>query len=211
MDEQALLEQLLEQGKPPPRPGSDNLHYLLMTPFRYPPLRHGSRFGRRHEPSIFYGAHRVETVLAEAAFYRLVFLAGMASAPPRPIRSQHTLFSAAYRSTKGLQLHQAPFDRHRALLTNPVDYAATQRLGSAMRRAGALAFEFRSARDRDGGINVGLFQPSALASNRPDQQEPWFCEVDHQGARFHHLRTHRIRTFPRETFLVNGHLPTPTK
>ena len=32
------------------------LDYLLATPFRYPPLPYGSRFGGRHEPSLFYAA-----------------------------------------------------------------------------------------------------------------------------------------------------------
>lgn len=42
---QAQLEALLERTKPPLRPGTDGLHYLLATPFRYPPLPNGSRFG----------------------------------------------------------------------------------------------------------------------------------------------------------------------
>jgi hypothetical protein len=54
--EQALLEELIERSKPPLRSGTERLHYLLATPFRYPPLRHGSRFGGRFEPSLLYGA-----------------------------------------------------------------------------------------------------------------------------------------------------------
>ena len=45
LEEQAALEYLLDATKPR-RSGLDDLHYLLATPFRYPPLRHGSRFGR---------------------------------------------------------------------------------------------------------------------------------------------------------------------
>ena len=36
--EQALLEQMLEQSKPPLPDNASNLDYLLSTPFRYPPL-----------------------------------------------------------------------------------------------------------------------------------------------------------------------------
>ena len=46
--EQALLEELIEEVKPPTGVPA-GLHYLLFTPFRYPPLRHGSRFGTRAE------------------------------------------------------------------------------------------------------------------------------------------------------------------
>src|SRR5690606_16644700 len=75
LDEQAALEQLIETAKPPDRhPG--RLHILLSTPFRYPPLRHGSRFGGRHEPSLWYGSELPRTAFAELAYYRLVFLDG---------------------------------------------------------------------------------------------------------------------------------------
>lgn len=50
LQEQALLEEMLDDAKPRRRPGTEGLHYLLATPFRYPPLRHGSRFGQRSEP-----------------------------------------------------------------------------------------------------------------------------------------------------------------
>src|SRR5688500_8455099 len=57
LSEQALLEEPLEATKPPvPLAAAPTLDYLLSTPFRYPPLRHGSRFGRRTEPSLFYAS-----------------------------------------------------------------------------------------------------------------------------------------------------------
>ena len=70
LEEQALLEELLESSKPPVPADAEPLHYLLKTPFRYPPLRWGSRFGRRHEPSLFYAALKLETAMAESAYYR---------------------------------------------------------------------------------------------------------------------------------------------
>ena len=80
--EQALLEELLERSKPPRPPGTERLHYLLATPFRYPPLRHGSRFGAREDPSLFYGSRQLPGALAEGAYYRFVFFHGMTT-PPR--------------------------------------------------------------------------------------------------------------------------------
>lgn len=41
-EEHDLLEQLLENTKPII---SNTKHYLIFTPFRYPPLAYGSRFG----------------------------------------------------------------------------------------------------------------------------------------------------------------------
>ncbi|OJT00371.1 hypothetical protein BEE62_09960, partial [Marinobacter nauticus] len=42
MQEQARLEQLLDASKPPIPEQAGKLHYLLATPFRYPPLKYGS-------------------------------------------------------------------------------------------------------------------------------------------------------------------------
>src|SRR5207253_10794125 len=49
-DEQRALEELLDaKAKLSVPAGFEGLHYLLYTPFRHPPLRHGSRFGRSEE------------------------------------------------------------------------------------------------------------------------------------------------------------------
>lgn len=152
LEEQALLEQLLESSKPPLPPGDEPLHYLLRTPFRYPPLRWGSRFGRRHEPSLFYAACRLETAMAETAFYRFVLWYGMVEPPPSGrILSEHSSFEARYQVQRGVRLQLPPFDGHRALLTHRSDYRATHSLGSAMREAGVEAFEYPSARCPQGG------------------------------------------------------------
>ena len=42
---------------------------LLTTPFRYPPLRHGSRFGSRQYRGIFYGSRSRSGCLVEGAYY----------------------------------------------------------------------------------------------------------------------------------------------
>ena len=102
--EQALLEDLIEASKPRVPGPAVGLHYLLATPFRYPPLPWGSRFGRRFEPSLFYAARGIDTVLAECAYYRFVFWSGMAEPPPAPLDTRHTLFSASIETGHGLQL-----------------------------------------------------------------------------------------------------------
>src|SRR5690625_4094619 len=86
---QAVLEELLEASKPPVPLEVTGLGYLLATPFRYPPLRHGSRFGSRDEPSLFYGSRGLPPLLAEVAYYRFVFWKGMSRPPPAPLRTQH--------------------------------------------------------------------------------------------------------------------------
>ena len=206
---QAVLELLLEGTKPPLRKGTEALHYLLATPFRYPPLKHGSRFGARSEPSLFYGSLEIRTVLAEAAYYRFVFWHGMATPPAGKLDTQHTLFGAAYRTAQGLRLQAPPFAGHRAALASPADYRASQALGAAMRTAGIEAFEFVSARDPEAGINVALFTPRAFARKSPVSQEAWLCELDAERVRFRAVRGPDLHEFPLALFQVAGRLPWP--
>jgi hypothetical protein len=164
LSEQALLEEMLEGSKPAARPGAHGLHYLLATPFRYPPLRHGSRFGSRFEPSLFYGSRRLPTALAETAYYRFVFWFGMAKPPPSgKLLTQHTEVRAHYAAHRGLRLQEPPFSAYEAQLRDPGDYTHTQRLGTAMRERGIVAFEYVSARDQARACPAGTPSPGTLA------------------------------------------------
>lgn len=210
LQEQSILESLLDTVKPAWPAHSDRHHYLLRTPFRYPPLPWGSRFGGRHEPSLLYGGLSQEATLAEAAFYRFVFRASMTAPPPADsIRSQHTLWSASYRSALGVRLQMAPFNRHVERITHPADYSATQALGADMRAAGVEAFEYPSARDREHRLCVGLFTPQALAGTRPRSLSPWLCELGAREVAFKPVGGRSIMVWRLEDFLVDGRLPLP--
>lgn len=170
LSEQRRLERLLEQAKPPLLAGTEHLHYLLAAPFRYPPLPYGSRFGTRQEPGLFYGSLTITALLSEAAYYRFVFWSGMSSPPPSgKLDTQHNVFTVDYRTEQGLRLYAPPFTRFATLLTSRDDYDATQQLGREMRAAGIEGFEYTSARDAAGGLNIALYAPQALASARPKQ------------------------------------------
>ena len=211
LEEQALLEQLLESSKPPLPPSEEPLHYLLHTPFRYPPLRWGSRFGRRHEPSLFYAACRLETAMAETAFYRFVLWYGMVEPPPSGrILSEHSSFEARYQVQRGIRLQLPPFDRHREALTHRSDYRTTHELGSAMREAGVEAFEYPSARCPMHGTNVALYAPAAFSEKRPRNLLPWLCETTAGYVAFKSAQTPDTpRLFGLELYLVDGRLPQP--
>lgn len=210
LEEQAVLEALLDQAKPPWPVESKRLHYLLRTPFRYPPLPWGSRFGRPHEPSLLYGGRDLGATLAESAYYRFVFWHSMAApAAGDSIQSQHTLFSIGYRTEHGLRLQAQPFDAHRAALTDPAHYQATQALGTDMRTAGVEAFEYRSARDPAQGLCVGLFIPQALASRSPRDMRPWLCQLSAREVAFKPVGDRAVQSYPLDAFLVQGRLPMP--
>lgn len=210
LTEQALLEDLLEPSKPPRRPGTERLHYLLASPFRYPPLRHGSRFGSRFEPGIFYGAAGLETALAEGAYYRLVFYSAMTVAPPSGrLLTQHSLFRVRYRAARGVRLQDPPCATFEPILRHPSDYGPTQRLGRHLRDGGVDLIQYRSARDPAGGLNLALLDPAALASRRPLDTEPWLCETRAESVIYSGPRGRAVRRFPLRVFEVEGRLPRP--
>ena len=210
LEEQALLEQMLEESKPSIAPESGELHYLLKTPFRYPPLPWGSRFGRRSESSVFYAGTGIEVTLAESAYYRFVFWTSMDAESIKPqIRTEHTLFSVGYGTEQGVQLQQTPFLPYQAELTDPKGYQHCQQLGSTMREAGIEAFEYPSARDPLKGICVGVFTPAVFTAPRPQEMNQWLCEVTATEVSFKQTGDRAVTTFPFECFAINGELPLP--
>jgi len=208
-EEQSVLEDVLEHFKPPLAEGA-RLHYLLFTPFRYPPLRHGSRFGSRRERGIWYGAESLRPAFAEVAYYRLLFLEGT-HADLGLVETDLTAFQARVRTARGVDLTKEPFRRWRAELVSKTSYAATQPLGTAMRDAGVEAFRYESARDVDGGVNVGVLAAKAFAGRKPRNLQTWRCaarrELVELSKRDYGKRA--VHRFLREEFLVRGSLPHP--
>mgnify|MGYP000051679358 FL=1 len=185
MDESAVLEQLLERQKPPYPAGTERLHYLLATPFRYPPLPWGSRFGREWEPGIFYGSCDLQTAQAETAYYRFRFWQGMSVLPPSGVLiTQHDSFSANYACATGAKLQDPPWSQWQESLTRRGDYSVSQAAGSWLREQGVEGFEFQSARCPQQGINVALFKPEGLRSETPMDMQPWLCETSANSVAF---------------------------
>jgi len=189
LEEQALLEQLIEEVKPPFPPDCAGLHYLLATPFRYAPYPHGSRFRRAGQRTgVFYGSRRIETAAAELAFHRLLFFRespGM-KLPSRAV--EHTAFSVRVRG-RAADLTRPPFDADRARWEHLTDYADCQDLADQARSDGVELLIYRSVRDPRGGDNVALLTPKAFADRIYRRQETWRLFVRPQAVQ-------AIREFP---------------
>jgi hypothetical protein len=208
-DEQILLEQLIEGAKPARRTHGA-LHYLLFTPFRYPPLRYGSRFGTRAEPGIWYGSETLHTAFAEVAYYRLLFLEGT-SAELGMVETSLTSFSVLLRAERGVDLTALPFSAYEAMLAAPDSYRATQSIGRAMRESGVEAARFTSARDLERGVNVAVFAPTAFGRRQPRRLQTWHCVATRwavQVSRRDYFER-GVHSFERAQFLVQGMLPAP--
>jgi hypothetical protein len=209
LEEQSLLEELIERSKPP-GPAPPRMHYLLATPFRYPPLAHGSRFGGRDERGIWYGSETLRAAFAEVAYYRLVFLEGTA-ADLGTLSTPLTAFRARANVRLGVDLVAPPFDAHRAAIASPVTYDESQALGRAMKEAGVHAFRYPSARDEEGGVNVGVLAPEAFGSARPRAFERWHCTAARERVELvkEAYADPEAFVFLRDAFLVDGRLPAP--
>lgn len=208
-DEQILLEELIDRAKPPDGTRGRQ-HYLLSTPFRYPPLRHGSRFGRRHDRGIWYGSETRKTVFAEVAYYRYAFLEAT-HADLGVVTTQLTAFTVRARTKHGVDLVAAPFDAHRRSIASPSRYDVSQSLGAAMREAGVELFRYPSARDPEGGVNIGAFSPSVFGAAIPRGFETWHCTATRARVELAKRDYFARETFvfPRENYLVAGALPVP--
>lgn len=188
--EQARLEQLLEATKPPLPLECRDLNYLLFTPFRYRPYPHGSRFRRAGlSPGVFYAGAQVETAIAEAVFYRLLFFAESPATPWPLNASEHSAFSVRYGS-KGLDLTLAPLVRRRRNWMNPTEYSACQTLADNARAAEIEIIRFASVRDPQHRANIALLTCRAFRNKAPIDRQSWRIRVSPSGAQ-------AVREFPK--------------
>jgi hypothetical protein len=104
-----------------------------------------------------------------------------------------------------LQAHPPAAARHVVAVSDPASYGAAQPLGSAMRAADVHAFRYGSARDADGRVCVGAFEPAVFGRRQPRALQTWDCTATRE--RVEVLR--RSFSFERGRFLVRGKLPAP--
>lgn len=202
-DEQATLEALLDESKPPVPDPCRRLHYLLFTPFRYP-SHGGSRFRRAgRTPAVFYAAERIETAAAEVAFHRLLVFADSPGTPWPRNPLQMTAFEARWRAGIVFDLTRAPFAAREAEWTDLLDYSACQALADAARSAGAGAIRSKSARDPAGGTNVTLLSCDAFAEARPTAQRSWRLMLQASGASMICEAPHDALAFGRDAFAAD--------
>ncbi|MBX2849561.1 MAG: RES family NAD+ phosphorylase [Acidiferrobacterales bacterium] len=210
MEEQSLLEELLDEAKPPYRSGTENMHYLLKTAFRYPPLKHGSRFGNRTMPSFFYASETIQTVLAETAYYRFVFLYDMQDQYANTIDSKHCLFNVSVRTKKCLNLCSKKYSPIRAALIDIKDYSYCQAIGDwAVTKKSTELIRFYSARHYQ-QVNIAVAEPKTIVSKSPNSMQSWLCRTSAQRISFSSREADNPISFSIEDFTVDDTLPRPS-
>ncbi|MCD8512619.1 MAG: RES family NAD+ phosphorylase [Nitrincola sp.] len=170
----------------------------------------GSRFGRTHEPSLFYGGKTCKQPCLSLPTIGLFFYIQLEGEPPKAsLRTEHTLFSAGYRSNRGIKLQERPFFDYKMQLSHMNNYDISQALGSEMRACGVQVFEYFSARSKNDEVCVALFTPEAFADAKPSAVEAWFCELTSDQVSFKPQRSNMTYSFGLAQFLVDDRLPMP--
>jgi hypothetical protein len=175
LDEQALLERLLEESKPPLSEGQESLHWLLFTPFRYPPLPSGSRFRGPGDAGVFYGADLQRTACAELGYWRWRLLTDspdLDSIGPM----QQTLFKTPVHG-QTIDLQRPPLSGQHARWTHPSDYAPCQDLARQARTAGIQMIRYQSVRDPEHGSCTAVLSHIAFAARAPTDNQTWTLAV----------------------------------
>lgn len=173
--DQATLEAILDEAKPPVPEALAGLHWLLATPFRYRPLATGSRFRRPDDPGVLYGAEDRQTACAEAGYWRLRFWRDSAGLAGRPASLVLTLFEFHGMSPRALDLTRPPLVTDRALWTDRNDYRATQALAGQARAAAIGLLRYESAR-WPAGFCLAVLTPAvfrAIPDPYRHQQQTW--------------------------------------
>lgn len=197
LEEQRDLEALLERSKPALPPECANLHWLLFTPFRYPPLPTGSRFRGPTDPGVFYAALHPRTACAELGFWRWRFL--MESPALRALATKRqTVFSCEIAGS-AVDLTTPPLAARRAQWTDPRDYSACQAFARSARDEAVQIIVYESVRDPEHGEAVGLLTARAFARSAPLEAPTWLLAVSRQRVTWRLDSALQTRQFEFET------------
>jgi len=176
LEEQRELEQLLERSKPSLPPECRGLHWLLFTPFRYPPLPSGSRFRGPADPGVFYAALQERTACAELGFWRWRFLMESPALEALATKRQ-TVFRCAI-AGPAVNLTTPPLVARRAQWTDPRDYSICQALARSARDEAVQIIVYESVRDPEHGDAVGVLTAQAFARPGPQEAHTWLLTVN---------------------------------
>lgn len=182
LEEQAVLEDILEETKPKLPPECHDLDYLLATPFRYGPYPKGSRFRRAgRTPGVWYGAEAPGTAVAEMVFYRFLFFAEAPHVPWPDATDDYTAFAARIDGVR-LALTRRPLSGDAVLWNHPTDYGSCQSLADAAREGGIEIIRYTSVRDPAGGANGAVLTCAAFARPKPVERRTWRIRIGDFGA-----------------------------
>lgn len=179
-DEQDLLEQMLDDSKPPLPPEAKGLHYLLAAPFRYRPQT-GSRFRSVNRSGIWYGADDPYSACAEIAYWRQRFLLDSVGLIKQQLSTEHSMYEAVVEGC-AIDLLSPPWSQAQAHWMHHSDYTETQKLGEMVRKTANVAWIRYASVRASGHTCAAVFDPRSLTMGTADgRYEQWHCHTTHDG------------------------------
>ena len=183
-EEQDILEELIEKTKPKIPAACKGLSYLFSAAFRYSPYPDSSRFRRTGSvEGVYYAAENVDTAVAEMAFYRVLFFAESPKTPWPANPTEYSAFSAAYATTKAVDLTTSPMNAQANTWKHLTDYAPCQDLADAARAASADVIRYSSVRDPRNGNALALLECSVFTNANPVKMQTWRIHLSEAGVR----------------------------
>lgn len=187
--EQAVVEDILEETKPPVPEECRHLDYLLSTPFRYRLYPHGSRFRRTGlTPGVWYGAEHPETAAAEMVFYRYLFYVESPDTPFPDDAAEYTAFAASISTPVAVDLTTGALAQDEPRWTHLTEYSPCQDLADTARVTGTEVIRYISVRDPDRRANLAVLSCRAFADAHPVERQTWRIRIGETGAQA--LREH---------------------
>lgn len=178
LEEQDVLEQLLEESKPPIPPTQVSKHYLLLSPFRYFP-QHSSRFRPGQQSGLWYGSSTLEGACSEIAYWRMRFiLDSVGLSGDGAVVTEHTFYQATVQG-KAINLMEAPWVDFAHIWKHPSDYSATHKLAEAAVKTGIQWIQYESVRAPSCPLAAVLTPDALHASNAEIDQskQEWICKA----------------------------------
>ncbi len=178
LEEQDVLEQLLEESKPPTIQPQSPKHYLLLSPFRYFP-QHSSRFRPSQQSGLWYGSSTLEGACSEIAYWRMRFILDSAGlSTDGPVMTFHTFYQA---SVEGLAINlmDMPWSACSHLWKHTSDYSATHKLAEAAAAANIQWIQYESVRAPTCPL-AAVFTPDALHATNAEiesSKQEWICKA----------------------------------
>jgi hypothetical protein len=196
LNEQARLEDLLDLTKPPVPPACRHLHPLLYSPFRYSPRRDGRfrRAGQRE--GAFYAAEKVETAVAEMAFYRLLFYAESPDTKIPEGVAEYTALAVSVTTDRVVDVTNASDPAFLSLS----DYRATQAFADLARQADATGIRANSVRCPNKGATLTWLDCSVFDQPEPVSLQTWHMRIARLGIQAICESPRKRLQFEREAF-----------
>lgn len=173
--EQQVLEEALEDSKPPIPEECAPLHFLYLTPFRYFPYSGNSRFRRKgYTDGVLYSAESEVLAVAEAITMELRFFQDSPETSfPRRVK-QRTTFPVSIASSSALDLTKGVLGMHREKWIAP-SYEACQTLAEQAREVGVSVLFYRSSlHDLAARLGESDKNVATLDCRVIDNQQPQF-------------------------------------